>query len=258
MKFQTFLAELDAAPPMPASNRLTVVVPMAGAGSRFEKAGYAEHKPMIPVFSETILSLALKSLANVDARYVFIVQRQHYDKYDLGTRLSALKPGCEIVQVEGLTEGAACTLLLAREHIDNDRQLLIINSDNLIVWDRAHLLDMLWGRVDGGIVVFKDSDPKWSFARLGKDGFVEEVAEKWPISDLATAGIYHWRRGSDFVRCADRMIEKGIRVNNEFYTCPVYNEAIALGLKIKAYPCSTMCGLGTPEELEHFKTTFTE
>jgi dTDP-glucose pyrophosphorylase len=245
------------APPIKTDN-LTVVVPMAGSGSRFAKAGYKDHKPMIAVQNDTVLGLTLKSLANIDAKFVFIVQKAHYDEYDLGTRLRLIKPGCEIVQINGLTEGAACTILLAEKQINNDDHLLIINSDNLIIWSRDHLLHMLSSGIDGGIVVFKATDPKWSFAKEGADGFVLEVAEKKPISNLATAGIYHWRKGSDFVKFAKEMIKKNIRVNNEFYTCPVYNEAIQSGKKIKTYECDAMWGLGTPEDLRDFEKRFKE
>jgi hypothetical protein len=120
-------------------------------------------------------------------------------------------------------------------------------------WDGDEFLRVVDG-LDGGIVTFRDGlrNPKWSFARVDGDGFVVEVAEKNPISDIATAGFYYWRRGSDYVRCAERMIDRNIRVNNEFYVCPVYNEGIAEGLKFKTFEARRMCGLGTPEDLELF------
>ncbi len=247
---------LFAKPAPVVTDHLTILVPMAGEGSRFAKAGYPDHKPMIPVDDSTILGTTLQSLANVDAHYVFIVQEHHYENYALGRRLREMKPGCDIVKVNGLTEGAACTCLLAKRHINNNDHLIIINSDQLIIWDRSHLLNMLSSGADGGIVVFEDTNPKWSFAKEGPDGFVCEVAEKNPISNLATAGIYHWQKGSDFVKYAEQMIQKGIRVNNEFYTCPVYNEAIADGKKIKTYRAQSMWGLGTPSDLEHFLREF--
>ena len=105
---------------------------------------------------------------------------------------------------------------------------------------------------DGGIVTFKATHPKWSFAKIDKNGVVTEVAEKNPISDNATVGYYYWKRGSDFVKYAEEMIEKNIRVNNEFYVCPVYNQAIEDGKTIRIAEAKSMWGLGTPEDLEYF------
>ena len=106
--------------------------------------------------------------------------------------------------------------------------------------------------VDGGIVTFKSTHPKWSFAKIDENNFVTEVAEKRPISTLATVGIYFWKHGKDYVKYAEQMIEKNIRVNNEFYVCPVFNEAIADGKKFKTYNINKMWGLGTPEDLDIF------
>ena len=105
---------------------------------------------------------------------------------------------------------------------------------------------------DGGIITFHATHPKWSFARLGEDGFVEEVAEKNPISNIATVGFYYWKHGSDFVKYAEQMVERDIRVNNEFYVCPVYNQAIEDGKKIRTFDVSGMWGLGTPQDLQYY------
>ena len=160
---------------------------------------------------------------------------------------------CEIVQIDSLTEGAACTTLLAKEFIDNDEPLLIANSDQVVEWDSNEFMySMVADNVDGGILTFEATHPKWSFAKLGNDGFVSEVAEKKPISNIATAGIYYWAHGSNYVKYAEQMIEKDIRTNNEFYVCPVYNEAIQDGKKVKIFQIEKMWGLGTPEDLEVF------
>jgi len=160
---------------------------------------------------------------------------------------------CEIVQVDGLTEGAACTTLLAKKFIDNDEPLIISNSDQFVEWNSNEFMySMVADNVDGGMLTFKATHPKWSFAKLNKDGFVCEVAEKKPISNVATVGIYYWAKGSDYVKYAEQMIDKNIRTNNEFYVCPVFNEAIGDDKKIKIFPIDKMWGLGTPEDLKTF------
>ncbi len=236
------------------SEKMNVLVPMAGAGSRFAKVGYTFPKPLIEVRGKPMIQVVVEAL-NVEAQYTYVVQKEHYEKYNLQYLLNLLTPNCNIVQVDGITEGAACTTLLAKEFINTDDPLIMTNSDQLILWDSNETLYAFNNdNVDGGIVTFPATHPKWSFAKLGDDGYVCEVAEKKPISNHATAGIYYWKHGSDYVKYAEQMIAKDIRVNNEFYVCPVYNEAIEDGkkIRIKEIGVDDMWGLGTPEDLDYF------
>lgn len=240
------------------NNNMNVLIPMAGAGSRFAQAGYTFPKPLIEVNGKPMIQVVVENL-NVEAHYIFLVQKEHYEKYNLKQLLNLIAPGCDIVQVDGITDGAARTTLLAKELINNDEPLLMANSDQFVEWNSNECLyGFTADEVDGGIVTFKATHPKWSFARVGDDGFVAEVAEKNPISDDATVGIYYWKKGSDYVSYAEQMIEKDIRTNNEFYVCPVFNEAIGDGKKIKIKQIPKMWGIGTPEDLEYFLNHYKE
>jgi dTDP-glucose pyrophosphorylase len=233
-------------------SKLNVLIPMAGAGSRFEQAGYTFPKPLIEVNNKPMIQVVVDNL-NIDANYIFVVQKAHREKYNLDTLLNLIAPGCKIIETEGLTQGAACTALLAKEYIDNDAPLFFANSDQFVEWDSNEFMyKMNETNVDGGIVTFKATHPKWSFAKIGDTGFVTEVAEKNPISDNATVGYYYWKSGSDFVKYAEQMIDKDIRVNNEFYVCPVFNQAIEDQKKILAFDVKGMWGLGTPEDLKFY------
>ena len=160
---------------------------------------------------------------------------------------------CNILELDSVTEGAACTSLLAEKYIDNDKSLIIANSDQFIEWDSSEIMySIVSSGVDGAILTFKSTHPKWSYAKVDCNNFVTEVAEKKPISTNATVGIYYWKKGSDYVKYAKQMIKKNVRVNNEFYICPVYNEAISDGKKIIIKEVKEMWGLGTPEDLEEF------
>ena len=235
-----------------SDDKLNVLIPMAGAGSRFEKAGYTFPKPLIDVNGEPMIKVVTDNL-NVDANFIYIVQKNHREKYNLDTLLNLISPNCKIVEVDGLTEGAACTTLLAKKLIDNDQPLLIANSDQFIEWDSNEFFyKMNETNAEGGIVTFRSTHPKWSFAKINEEGLVTEVAEKNPISDIATVGVYYWKRGSDYVKYAEQMIEKNNRVNNEFYVCPVFNEAIKGKTKIRIFEIEKMWGLGTPEDLNVF------
>ncbi len=234
------------------SDKMNVLIPMAGAGSRFANAGYTFPKPLIEVDGKPMIQVVVENL-NIEANYTFIVQKEHYEKYSLQYLLNLIAPNCNIVQVDGLTEGAACTTLLAKEFIDNDAPLVMANSDQFVEWNSNECLYAFNADgIDGGIVSFKATHPKWSYAKVGDDGFVSEVAEKKPISDNATVGIYFWKKGSDYVKYAEQMIGKNIRTNNEFYVCPVFNEAIQDGKKVRIKDIERMWGIGTPEDLNYF------
>lgn len=229
---------------------LTIVIPMAGAGKRFQDAGYTFPKPLIDVKGKPMIQCIIENL-NIDAHYVFIVQKSHHEQFNLKYFFNLLVPNNTVVVTDGITEGAACTTLLAEQFMTN-KPLLLANSDQIVKWDSSDFMWSMQGeQVDGGIVTFNSTHPKWSFAKV-EGNKVIEVAEKKPISDVATVGIYYWRNGKEYVKYAKQMIKKNIRTNNEFYVCPVYNEAIQDGKYIKNYHVDTMWGLGTPEDLRGY------
>lgn len=232
--------------------KLNVVIPMAGLGSRFEKAGYTFPKPLIDIKNKPMIQVVVENL-NMDANFIFVVQKKHRKEYNLDSVLNLIAPNCKIVETDGLTEGAACTALLTKDYINNDNPLLFANSDQFVEWNSNEFMyKMQESNCDGGILTFKSTHPKWSFAKIDEYGFVTEVAEKNPISDNATVGIYYWKKGKDFVKGAEKMIQKNIRVNNEFYLCPVFNEVIEDGLRIMTFNIEKMWGLGTPEDLQYY------
>jgi HAD superfamily hydrolase (TIGR01509 family) len=232
--------------------KLNVLIPMAGAGSRFAQKGYTFPKPLIEVEGKPMIEVVVNNL-NIEAHYIFLVQKSHYETYNLKYLLNLIAPGCDIVQVDGITEGAACSTLLAKDYINNDNPLVIANSDQYVEWNSNECMYAFSAdAIDAGILTFEAHHPKWSYARVGDDGFVSEVAEKKVISDNATVGIYYWKKGSDYVKYAEQMIAKDIRVNNEFYVCPVFNEAIQDSKKVRIKKIDRMWGIGTPEDLSYF------
>ena len=234
------------------NKKMNVLIPMAGAGSRFAQAGYTFPKPLIEVNGKPMIEVVVNNL-NMEAHYIFLVQKEHYEKYNLKFLLNLIAPNCDIIQLDGITEGAACTTLLAKDLINTDEPLVIANSDQYVDWNSNECMySFSADEIDAGILTFKSHHPKWSYARLDESGFVAEVAEKKVISENATVGIYYWSKGRDYVKYAEQMISKNIRVNNEFYVCPVFNEAIADGKKIKIKNVESMWGIGTPEDLEYF------
>ena len=234
------------------NKKLNVLIPMAGRGSRFDEKGYVFPKPLIEIKGKPMIQVVLENL-NIDANYIFIVQKEHNEKFNINQMLKIQKPDSTIFELDEITDGAASTTLIAKDSINNSAPLLICNSDQFIEWNpREVMYQFVNSDVDGGILTFESSHPKWSYAKVDNDGLVSEVAEKNPISTNATVGVYYWREGRDYVKYAEQMIENNNRVNNEFYVCPVYNEAIKDGKKIKIKSIEKMWGLGTPEDLDTF------
>jgi dTDP-glucose pyrophosphorylase len=243
---------------------MTLIIPMAGLGSRFADAGYSFPKPLIPVPPyETMIEMVIRNL-DYDGQHIFLVQQAHIDEFHIDKTLKLLKPDCIIVPVNGLTEGAACTILLAEPYLDLNDELVIANSDQFVPnFDMRGFLDktirstvISWRgereAVSGGIVIFDATHPKWSFVKLGDQDRVIQVAEKNPISNHATAGVYAFHNAEDFILAAKQMIGKNIRTNGEFYLAPVFNEFIELGRHILPYQVEKIYGTGTPEDLQAF------
>lgn len=237
---------------------INIVVPMAGLGSRFSQAGYQVPKPFIPILGIPMIKLVVANLRpSMPHRFIFICQRKHVEAYGIEEKLTQWAPGAVLIQLDGLTEGAACTVLAALPYIDNDSPLMIANSDQYIDADINHYLEyMATQKLDGLIMTMEANDPKWSFVGLNEAGLVTKVVEKEVISNEATVGIYNFRRGKDFVQAAKNMIAQNQRVNGEFYVAPAYNALIEQGAQVEIWNIGTeangMYGLGTPADLDLF------
>ncbi|MES2204577.1 MAG: glycosyltransferase family 2 protein [Pseudomonadota bacterium] len=237
---------------------LNIVIPMAGAGSRFVAAGYQDPKPLIAVNGIAMIQLVINNLRPQQPhRFIFICQQAHIDAYDLQKKLTDWSPGCHIIGLNGITQGAACTVLAAKNLINNDDQLMIANSDQYIDIDVNEYLAAINGdKVDGLIMTMQANDPKWSYAGIDENKKVTHVVEKKVISNEATVGIYNFKKGREFVEAAEMMIANNLHVNNEFYVAPAYNQLIANGKNIHIFnigkEADGMYGLGIPADLELF------
>lgn len=235
---------------------LNIVVPMAGRGSRFANAGYKLPKPLIDVNGRPMIEVVTQNIRpKCEHRFIYICLQEHIETYDLPHVLSRIAPGSVIVPVCEVTEGAACTVLLAERYINNSDALMIANSDQYVDIDINDYLSAMQEN-DGLIMTMTASDPKWSFIKYDEQGYVTMIREKEVISDEATVGIYNYKHGADFVKYAKQMIQKNVRVNNEFYVAPVYNEMVESGKKLVSFNIGSenngMYGLGTPEDLSFF------
>jgi len=237
---------------------LNIVVPMAGAGSRFANAGFKLPKPLIPVGDIPMIRLVIENVRpKREHRFIFIVQDAHDTEHGLAQQLRTWAGStATVVRVNGLTQGAACTVLAAEHFLNSLDPLMIVNSDQWIDVSIDDYLDRSDEFRDGLIMTMQAHDPKWSFVELNPEGHVERVVEKEVISDMATVGIYNFARGADFVSAAKDMIAANERVNGEFYVAPVYNRLIRNAARIGTFSIGSeangMYGLGIPADLRLF------
>jgi NDP-sugar pyrophosphorylase family protein len=234
---------------------------MAGRGSRFAKEGYDLPKPLIPVHGKEMIRVVINNIKpKQEHRFIFLCLKDHAVKYQIDKKLKIWVPDCQIILIENVTEGAACTVLLAKDLINNNDGLMIANSDQWVDFDiNDYLHAMEKDSFDGYIMTMWADHPKWSYVGFDSKGEINRVVEKEVVSNEATVGIYNFARGSDYVNAAENMIKKNLRVNNEFYVAPTYNEIISAGSKVGYYNIGKeydgMYGMGIPSDLQKFLNT---
>jgi NDP-sugar pyrophosphorylase family protein len=236
-----------------------IIVPMGGEGRQFVERGYTFPKPLVEIGGKPLIEVVAKNLTpSEEHRFVFICRQEHVQEYALADVLRLVAPGCEIVTMGKPTAGALCSVLLGLEHLPCDGELLVANADQWIDAPvDAFLAACRGAQWDGGLLTFPNTHPRWSYAKTEGDRVVR-VAEKQPISRNATAGLYYFRRGGDFIAAAERMLLKNASRGGEFYVAPVYNELVLAGRHVGIVPIEAthMHGLGTPEEVERFQARY--
>lgn len=235
---------------------LEIVVPMAGRGSRFADAGWADPKPLIRMpDGRRMIELVVDDLRpSREHRFSFVVRAEHRAAYGLDALLRAAAPGCRILEVGTTTQGAAETVSLALAGLPEDAPLMIANSDQHLELDiDAYLAATDAPGIDGVIMTMWADHPKWSYASVDERGAVTRVVEKEVISTSATVGVYNFARVGSFLDGYASMVAADRRTNGEFYVAPVYNELISAGQRFSLVDVAdlsgSMHGLGTPEDL---------
>ncbi len=236
---------------------ITIVVPLGGTGKSFKDKDYTFPKPLIEIHGNPMIQWVIQNLwLNQQHRFIFVVRQEDIAAYNLAAVLELLAPGCEIVVMSQPTLGAACSVLLTIDHINNDDPLLIANGDQYILGSiQAGVDHFVKHRWDGGVFTFESVHPRWSFVKL-EEGCVVEATEKRPISRHATCGLYYFRKGSDFVQAAMSMIRKQGTIGDQYFVCPAYNELVLARKKIGVFPVANdhFFPLGTPEDIKEFET----
>jgi NDP-sugar pyrophosphorylase family protein len=235
---------------------LQVIIPLGGKAARFAERGHTFPKPLFEIVNRSMIEVVLENLAPPPTvQYTFICRKEHLSQFYLGDMLRLLAPGCRVISLENETAGALCSVLLAVDQLQLDGEIMVANGDQFI----GTSLNPFYAAcrqpgIDGCILTFTATHPRWSFAKTDAAGKVVAVAEKRPISKQATAGLYYFRRAGDLIEASERMILKGLTTSGQFFVCPVYNEMILAGKNIRTHhlPEGAMHSLGTPEDLDVF------
>ena len=238
-----------------------ILLPIAGRGQRFVEDGYETPKPLIKTNGKYLIERSLESLDLTQSNLIFVVRKEHIDSHGIDEILN-LKYGndIKIIPIDYVTEGTLCTCLLAEEFINNKDSLTIFTPDCYFEPKFYYPKEttssgrFLWNRdkqaFDALVATFYSAAPAHSYVRLNTNNVVQEAREKEVISNHAIGGLYYFKSGFDFVSYAKIMIEKNIRVNNEFYIAPIFNLMISSQFKVTIDKNTRHDILGTPEDIE--------
>lgn len=231
----------------------TIIIPMAGRGQRFKNAGYTMPKPFIDIAGVPMIERVLRNLPFHNTLIIIALEEHesYVQEWLKNIRFYFSPRKTHIIYLAEITQGTACTVLKAREYSPQESELIVANCDQWVDWFSEHFIDFAHRQqADGAIVTFTAYDNKWSYVSTRPDGTISWVAEKQPISNMATVGIYWWEYAHLCFDAIEKMINAGLQYNGEYYLAPSYNELISEGAKIVAYPVAKMVGMGTPEELQ--------
>lgn len=234
---------------------MNVIVLMAGPSKDFEGKGYVYPKYLLEYNGEPIIQCVVESLAPLKGSISFVIRKEDDDKAYLGSTLQILSPKCSVYRVNEETQGAVCSALFAIDSINNEEELVVINGDQLIRKGIINAVrDFREKSYDGGIIVFRSVHPRWSYVALDENGFVNETSEKRPISNMATAGLYYYKHGNDFVNAAFNTIRKDVNYNGKYYICSTYNELILNQQNVGVYEIdkNDYISFSTPQMYENY------
>jgi hypothetical protein len=234
-------------------DKINILIPMAGLGSRFAKEGFKNIKPLIPLNGKTFIEWSIESVdfKNINTQFIFVILEEHYNI--LFNHLKDIKPDCIILTVPKLTDGAVETALIAINYIANEIPLIITNSDQIFEWNKDKYIEYLREtNTDADVIIVNENTDKFSYIQLDENNFGIKLAEKEVISNNALVGIHYWKKGNFFVDSGTELIKRNIRSKNEYYVSLSYNLLIEQNIKVTAYKLDDTekyLSIGTPEQV---------
>ena len=248
---------------------MNIIIPMAGAGQRFADEGYKISKPAIPTIDRRtgteypMVVCATMDLpgVRVDGSNVTYIDRTFHKTNGVESVIREHFPKANFITIDKLTEGQACTCLLAKDAIDNDEELLIAGCDNGMVINQKKFESMTkecdvlaFTYRHNQAVLTKPDAYGWMIVDNEENCKISGISIKkaisnTPMEDHAIVATFWFKHGSDFVKAAEKMIAENDRVNNEFYVDQVMKHCLELGMDARVFEIERYIGWGTPEGL---------
>lgn len=252
---------------------MNILIPMAGAGQRFADSGYKIHKPALPTIYRNdgkeypMVVCAVKDLPGIlsQGSNVIFIDRDFHKTDGIENKIQAHYPKAQFITVDQLTEGQACTCLLAKEKINNDEELLIAGCDNGMAADFEQFYQ-LTKRCDALVFTYRNNwsvmanPDAYGWVKADENGAITDLSIKKaisenPVADHAIVATFWFRKGSMFVEAAEKMIAENDRVNGEFYVDEAIKHMLALGYDTRIFEIERYIGWGTPADYENYTHT---
>ena len=253
---------------------MNIIIPMAGAGQRFADAGYTISKPAIPTIDRrTGKSLPMVVCATLDlpgvekdGANVTYIDRTFHKTDGVEDAICSYYPKASFITIAQLTEGQACTCLLAKDKINNSEPLLIAGCDNGMVIDMDKFnsvtkeCDVLVFTYRHNQAVLEDPNA-YGWVIVGEESgkitgvSIKKAISDQPMEDHAIVATFWFKHGSDFVKAAEKMIAENDRVNHEFYVDEVMKHCLEVGLDTRIFEIDRYIGWGTPKDYEEYQAT---
>ncbi|MGJ0344498.1 glycosyltransferase family 2 protein [Aliarcobacter cryaerophilus] len=236
---------------------INILIPLAGKNQYFSETDYPFPKPLIEFNGKTMIEHIIDNFSSIqkEKQFIFIANSEDCKKYHLDNVLNILtNHTCKIIKLENETKGATCSAMMAVEYIDNDTPLILSNADQLFDMCLDEVIKSFESS-DAGVMTFESIHPRWSYVRLNEKNEVTETAEKRPISKNAIAGFYYFKKGSDFISSASKMIKKDASVNGLYYIAPSLNEMVLENKKIDIFKIdnSKYHTFYTPQKIKEYE-----
>ena len=239
---------------------LHIVMPMAGEGSRFAKAGWTTPKPLIELRGVPLFRRAIDSVAidGVEMKYSFIVRQEHIAHYHIDEQIKKIIPEANIFSVEKTTRGAVETCLIAESAIEENDAVIVMDCD-LEFRSKTYLegvrtiLNQSANEANGGMLVsFESTEPRYSYAEVDENMIVRRTAEKEVISNHALCGAYFFSSAKGFLKAAHRLMNEPVFTKPEYYVSLLYNYLLSDGEMVRLATMEEYYSYGTPEELRRY------
>lgn len=233
---------------------INIVIPMAGAGSRFKIAGYEVPKPFIEFNNKMMIEHVLSAFDKISAKFILVLQEKFLEEQKEQLELLKLKHNVSFVTVPKLTMGAAITALAAHKEIDPQYDIIFADSDN--IFKKEDIINFIQSARDndfaGSLLTFNSNKPCYSYVKTNKNGLLIETKEKEPISNHAITGVYYFKNLELFKDSVIDLVVENDLAKGEFYMSNVYNHLKKINSNIGIFDIQHFDCVGTPEQLNEY------